>query len=90
MIFINGQPQIILYHKESRMFNYYIMGLLESSNKFVVLFKLLEETIKVGERMLLFSQSLLTLDLIETFLQERTIPSKYVSNLLLFYIKINH
>ena len=58
------------------MFSDYVMGLLENSNKFAVLFKLIEETIKVGERLLLFSQSLLTLDLIETFLQDRTVPSK--------------
>ena len=58
------------------MFNDYTLGLLENSNKFTVLFKLIEETIMVGERLLLFSQSLLTLDLIETFLQERSVPSK--------------
>ena len=58
------------------MFNDYVMGLVEHSNKMLLFFKILEETIKVGERVLLFSQSLLTLDLMETFLHERTVPSK--------------
>ncbi len=57
------------------MFSDYVSGLLETSNKFLVFFKLLEETIKVGERLLLFSQSLLTLDLMEVFLKQRNIPS---------------
>ena len=64
------------YLQANGMFNDYTLGLLENSNKFTVLFKLIEETIMVGERLLLFSQSLLTLDLIETFLQERSVPSK--------------
>ena len=59
------------------MFQDYTTCLLENSNKFVILFKLVEETIKVGERILVFSQSLLTLDLMEAFLQERNVPSKY-------------
>ena len=71
------------------MFNEYVTGLLENSNKFVVLFKLLEETIKVGERILLFSQSLLTLDLIEIFLQERTIPSKIWFSFSTIFIEKN-
>ena len=58
------------------MFSDYVMGLVEHSNKMLLFFKILEETIKVGERVLLFSQSLLTLDLMETFLHERTVPSK--------------
>merc|ERR1711997_1048335 len=36
---------------------------------------LLDATVKSGERMLLFSQSLLTLNLIEEFLQKRRIPN---------------
>lgn len=42
---------------------------LELSGKLVFLFKLLEETHRLDEKVLVFSQSLLTLDLIETFLQ---------------------
>lgn len=62
------------------MFNDYETGLAENSSKFLAFFKLLEETILVGERMLLFSQSLATLDLIEDFLHQRTIPSKNSAN----------
>ena len=58
------------------MFEDYVTSLIENSNKFVILFKILEETIKCSERILLFSQSLLTLDLIEDFLQQRTMPGK--------------
>ena len=56
------------------MFNDYVTSLVENSNKFVIFFKILEETIKASERILLFSQSLLTLDLIEDFLQQRSVP----------------
>ena len=42
---------------------------LELSGKLVFLFNLLEETHRLDEKVLVFSQSLLTLDLIETFLQ---------------------
>ena len=56
------------------MFNDYVTSLVENSNKFVIFFKILEETIKASERILLFSQSLLTLDLIEDFLRQRSVP----------------
>lgn len=42
---------------------------LELSGKLVFLFNLLEETRHLDEKVLVFSQSLLTLDLIESFLQ---------------------
>ena len=42
---------------------------LELSGKLMFLFNLLEETHRLDEKVLVFSQSLLTLDLIETFLQ---------------------
>ena len=42
---------------------------LELSGKLIFLFDLLEETRVLDEKVLVFSQSLLTLDLIETFLQ---------------------
>lgn len=42
---------------------------LELSGKLVFLFDLLEETRQLDEKVLVFSQSLLTLDLIESFLQ---------------------
>ena len=61
------------------MFNDYVTSLVENSNKFVIFFKILEETIKASERILLFSQSLLTLDLIEDFLQQRSVPGMKIN-----------
>ncbi|XP_055602196.1 uncharacterized protein LOC129750991 [Uranotaenia lowii] len=52
----------------------YIPDLLENSSKMEIFFYLLEESIKLGDRMLVFSQSLLTLNLIERFLQRQKIP----------------
>lgn len=39
-------------------------------------FAIVEESIRIGDRVLLFSQSLFTLDLIEEFLQQTKIPGK--------------
>lgn len=52
----------------------YIPDLLESSPKMEIFFYILNESIKLGDRMLVFSQSLLTLNLIERFLQKSKIP----------------
>lgn len=52
----------------------YETGVLENSAKFQVFFAILDETIKAGDRLLLFSQSLLTLNLIEEYLQQRRVP----------------
>lgn len=52
----------------------YIPDLMESSPKMEIFFYILEESIKLGDRMLVFSQSLLTLNLIERFLQKNKIP----------------
>lgn len=52
----------------------YVPDLLESSPKMEIFFYILEESIKLGDRMLVFSQSLLTLNLIERFLQRNKIP----------------
>ncbi len=64
----------ISYDWAKDLFTDYVAGLIENSNKFVIFFQLLDEAIKIGERMLMFSQSLLTLDLIEDYLSKRTIP----------------
>lgn len=53
----------------------YEPGHLEASAKMLVLFCMLEEIVLVGDRLLLFSQSLFTLDLIEQFLHLHTIPN---------------
>ena len=59
----------ISYDWANQLMAEYVPGMVESSAKFQVLFAILDETIRAGERMLLFSQSLLTLNLIEEFLQ---------------------
>lgn len=52
----------------------YVPGLLDNSTKFPVFFKILEACIREGDRLLVFSQSLLTLNLLEDFLSERMLP----------------
>ena len=52
----------------------YVPGLIENSTKFTIFFEILKETIKVGDRLLLFSQSLTSLDLIEEYLQKERVP----------------
>lgn len=47
----------------------YTPDLIENSTKMEIFFSILHETIRLGDRMLIFSQSLLTLNLIERFLQ---------------------
>lgn len=47
----------------------YTPDLIENSTKMEIFFCILDETIALGDRMLIFSQSLLTLNLIERFLQ---------------------
>ena len=62
------------YQWAEGLFEDYATGMIENSNKILVFMKILEETIQAGDRLLLFSQSLLTLNLIETFLQRTSIP----------------
>lgn len=52
----------------------YIPGLIENSAKMELFFYILNESIKMGDRLLLFSQSLFTLNLIEDFLEKNCIP----------------
>nr|CAH7718132.1 unnamed protein product [Callosobruchus chinensis] len=57
----------------------YVPGCIENSAKFEILFCIITESILLGDRLLLFSQSLITLDLIEQFLQARQVPGECVS-----------
>jgi len=50
--------------------------MIEASAKMSLLFAIVEESVQIGDRVLLFSQSLFTLDLIEEFLQRNKIPGK--------------
>ncbi|XP_028164120.1 uncharacterized protein LOC114355472 [Ostrinia furnacalis] len=52
----------------------YIPGVIENSAKMELFFYILNESIKMGDRLLLFSQSLFTLNLIEDFLERNYIP----------------
>ncbi|XP_076597954.1 helicase ARIP4-like isoform X2 [Chaetodon auriga] len=52
----------------------YKPGILENSAKMVLLFHLIEESVKKGDKLLVFSQSLSTLTVIEDFLAKRPVP----------------
>lgn len=53
----------------------YVSDMLENSPKMEIFFCILEESIRVGDRLLVFSQSLLTLNLLERFLQKSKVPN---------------
>lgn len=53
----------------------YVSDLVENSPKMEIFFCILEESIKLGDRLLVFSQSLLTLNVLERFLQRSKIPT---------------
>ncbi|CAL4128388.1 unnamed protein product, partial [Meganyctiphanes norvegica] len=59
------------------LFKEYVPGLLENSAKFQIFFKVLEGTLMALDRLLVFSQSLFTLTLLEEFLQRSYIPGTY-------------
>jgi RAD54-like protein 2 len=54
----------------ARLMETYKPNMLENGAKFFLTFSLIEESIKCGDKILLFSQSLLSLDLIEAYLQQ--------------------
>ena len=68
----SGQP----FPQAQDMMQNYLPGQLENSTKMMVFKVLLEETVKLGDKMLLFSQSLFTLNIIEEFLQQTVIPGR--------------
>jgi len=51
----------------------YVPGLIDASGKMTLFFCILEEAIKLGDRVLAFSQSLFTLNLIEDFLARNSL-----------------
>lgn len=53
----------------------YVPGNLDNSCKFKLLFKVIDESIKIGDRLLVFTQSLTTLDVIEYFLSQKKVPT---------------
>lgn len=54
----------------------YAPGDIENAAKTQIFFTILEESIRISDRLLVFSQSLFTLNLLEEFLQQRCIPGK--------------
>lgn len=63
-----------LFFQTNEFFKDYTPGKIEASAKTLIFFCMLEEIVQLGDRLLLFSQSLFTLDLIEDFLQMFNIP----------------
>uniref|UniRef100_A0A8C5CXE3 Uncharacterized protein n=1 Tax=Gadus morhua TaxID=8049 RepID=A0A8C5CXE3_GADMO len=66
--------QVITYEWAKELMADYVPGLLENSAKMLLLFHLIEESVRKGDKMLVFSQSLSTLTVIEDFLAKRPVP----------------
>lgn len=64
----------IVYDWATKLMKKYEPGLMINSPKMVIFFCILNESIRIGDRVLLFSQSLLTLNLIEKFLHLNQVP----------------
>lgn len=67
--------QVVTYEWAKDIFCDYQTGILENSPKMVLLFHLIEESVKLGDKLLVFSQSLSTLSVIEEFLAKRPKPA---------------
>ncbi|NWY21030.1 ARIP4 Helicase, partial [Aphelocoma coerulescens] len=67
--------QVVTYEWAKDILCDYQTGVLENSPKMVLLFHLIEESVKLGDKILVFSQSLSTLSVIEEFLAKRPMPS---------------
>lgn len=59
-------------------FSGYVPGDIENAAKTQIFFTILEESVSIGDRLLVFSQSLFTLNMLEEFLQQRPIPSNFL------------
>uniref|UniRef100_A0A3B4UXB5 RAD54 like 2 n=1 Tax=Seriola dumerili TaxID=41447 RepID=A0A3B4UXB5_SERDU len=66
--------QVITYEWAKDIMCDYKPGILENSAKMVMLFHLIEESVRKGDKLLVFSQSLSTLTVIEEFLAKRAVP----------------
>ncbi|XP_059188320.1 helicase ARIP4-like isoform X2 [Centropristis striata] len=66
--------QVITYEWAKDIMYDYKPGILENSAKMVLLFHLIEESVRKGDKILVFSQSLSTLTVIEEFLAKRPVP----------------
>ena len=52
----------------------YEPGLIENGGKMLILFSIVQQSIAIGEKILVFSQSLFTLSLIENYLSKMNVP----------------
>ncbi|XP_047439096.1 helicase ARIP4 isoform X1 [Mugil cephalus] len=66
--------QVITYEWANDIMSNYQTGVLENSAKMVLLFYLIDESVARGDKILVFSQSLSTLSVIEDFLSKRPMP----------------
>lgn len=66
----------ITYDWALKFMKKYEPGLISNSPKMEIFFCILNESIRIGDRVLVFSQSLLTLNLIEKFLHANTVPGQ--------------
>ncbi|XP_071017602.1 helicase ARIP4-like [Oncorhynchus clarkii lewisi] len=71
--------QVITYEWAKDIMNNYQTGVLENSAKMLLLFHLIDESVSRGDKILVFSQSLSTLTVIEGFLSRRPLPAGRVS-----------
>ncbi|KAM3914775.1 helicase ARIP4 [Leptodactylus fuscus] len=67
--------QVVTYEWAKEILCDYQPGLLQNSPKMVLLFHLIEESMKLGDKILVFSQSLSTLSIMEDFLAKRPMPA---------------
>ncbi|KAI1892922.1 hypothetical protein AGOR_G00138500 [Albula goreensis] len=68
--------QVITYEWAKDIMSTYQTGILENSAKMVLLFHLIDESVRKGDKILVFSQSLSTLSVIEEFLAKRPMPTR--------------
>ncbi|ETE70377.1 Helicase ARIP4, partial [Ophiophagus hannah] len=67
--------QVVTYEWAKDILCDYQTGVLQNSPKMVLLFHLVDESVTLGDKLLVFSQSLSTLSVIEDFLAKRPVPS---------------
>ncbi|OWF55874.1 Helicase ARIP4 [Mizuhopecten yessoensis] len=68
------KEDVVCYDWAESLMENHIPGLLENGGKMVLLFTILDEAVAAGEKILVFSQSLFTLNLIEEFLSKHKVP----------------
>ncbi|KAF3689898.1 Helicase ARIP4 [Channa argus] len=72
--------QVITYEWAKEIMSNYQTGVLENSAKMVLLFHLIDESVRRGDKILVFSQSLSTLTVIEDFLSKRPMPTSLTTS----------